>query len=71
MHIGEHIKSELQRQERTVVWFARKLSCNRQNVYDIFRRNTIDTELLLRISLALHTNFFELYHKEYCDKSSS
>ena len=68
MHIGEQIQKELRRQERTVTWLARKLCCNRQNVYDIFRRATIDTELLLRISLALEFNFFTLYYKEYKDR---
>ncbi|MBR1687421.1 MAG: XRE family transcriptional regulator [Prevotella sp.] len=65
MHIGEQIKKELKQQERTVVWLSRKLNCNRQNIYDIFRRSTIDTELLLRISLILHFNFFTLYDDEY------
>ena len=51
-----------------MTWLARKLCCNRQNVYDIFRRATIDTELLLRISLALEFNFFTLYYKEYKDR---
>ena len=69
MVIGELIQQELRRQERTVSWFARKLNCNRSNVYDIFRRSTIDTELLLRISIVLNTNFFELYNKEFGEKS--
>jgi hypothetical protein len=65
MIIGEQIKKELQRQERTVAWFARQLHCNRQNVYDIFKRNNIDTELLLRISLILNTNFFSFFSNEF------
>ena len=69
MVIGELIQQELRRQERTVSWFARKLNCNRSNVYDIFRRSTIDTELLLRISIVLNNNFFELYNKEFDEKS--
>ena len=49
IHIGNKIKEELHRQERTVTWFASKLYCNRQNVYDIFKRENIDTALLRRI----------------------
>lgn len=64
LHIGNLIKAELERQERTVSWFARKLSCDRSNVYKLFKRSTIDTELLLRISKILHYDFFELYKKE-------
>ena len=60
-HIGKLIKEELERQERTVSWFARKLYCDRSNVYKLFKRSTIDTELLLRISLILNHDFFGEY----------
>lgn len=65
VHIGEAIKSELLRQERSISWLARKLYCDRSNVYDIFKRRSIDTDLLLRISLVLKRNFFELYTGEF------
>lgn len=61
LHIGSLIKEELERQERSVSWFARKLCCDRSNVYKLFKRSTIDTELLLRISQILHYDFFKLY----------
>ena len=64
IHIGSLIKLELQRQERTVSWFARKLNCDRSNVYKIFKRPTIDTELLLRISQTLQHNFFDVYQQQ-------
>lgn len=57
--IGKLIKQELERQERTVTWFARKLSCHRTNVYDIFARDNIDITLLIRISRILHHNFLK------------
>ncbi|MDE6488202.1 MAG: XRE family transcriptional regulator [Paramuribaculum sp.] len=59
--IGSVIRAELQRQERTTVWFAKKLGCNRTNAYKIFNRRSIDTDLLLRISRILNRNFFEIY----------
>ena len=65
VHIGGAIKSELLRQERSISWLARKLYCDRSNVYDIFKRRSIDTDLLLRISLVLKRNFFELYTSEF------
>ena len=40
--IGKCIEDELRRQERSVVWLARKLDCNRTNVYKIFHRSSID-----------------------------
>lgn len=59
--IGKSIEYELRNQERSVVWLARKLNCNRTNIYKIFNQSTIDTELLLRISNVLQRNFFEEY----------
>ena len=56
--IGELIKRELSRQERTVVWFANRLSCDRTNVYRIFSKRSLDTDLLARISIVLGHNFF-------------
>lgn len=64
IHIGKLIEAELRRQERTVSWFARNLYCERTNVYDIFKRRSIDTQMLLRISLLLHHNFFRYYLSE-------
>jgi len=52
------IEGELRQQERSVAWFARKLCCNRQNVYDIFKRESVDTTLLRRISSVLGRDFF-------------
>ncbi len=59
--IGKVIEEELRQQERTVVWLARRLSCNRTNVYKLFNRTSIDAELLLKISNILSTNFFTYY----------
>ena len=64
IHIGNLIETELRRQERSVSWFARKLCCERTNVYSIFKRQSIDTDLLLRISQILHHDFFSIYKEE-------
>lgn len=64
IHIGQLIEDELHRQERTVTWFARRLYCDRTNAYSIFKRRSIDTELLLRISNILNHNFFSYYQTE-------
>ena len=56
--IGTLIRSELLKQERSVTWFARKLSCDRSNVYRLFQKHSIDTALLQRISVILANNFF-------------
>ena len=61
IHIGKEIKAELRRQRRGATWFARQLYCDRTNVYNIFKRESIDTMLLQRIGAVLGRNFFVLY----------
>lgn len=61
VHIGMQIEQELRRQGRSVSWFARALYCDRTNVYKLFRKQSLDTELLLRISLVLSCDFFRFY----------
>ncbi|NVK95236.1 MULTISPECIES: XRE family transcriptional regulator [Bacteroidales] len=60
IHIGKLIEEELHRQERSVSWFAKKLCCERTNVYSIFKRTSIDTAL----SIVLQHNFFQHYLTE-------
>ena len=69
--IGGMIRDELMRQERGVSWFARKLSCDRSNVYRLFQRTTIDTGLLIRISQLLGHDFFADLSAEVREASSS
>lgn len=56
--IGLLIKEELEKQERSISWFARKLSCDRSNIYRLFQKDSIDTGLLARISILLNHDFF-------------
>lgn len=67
MHIGKKIQEILRQhpKDHTVTWFARRLNCHRVNVYDIFSRQTIDTELLWRISVILDYNFFYDISEEF------
>lgn len=74
IHIGQLVKMELERQERTPTWLARKINCDRTNIYRIFERESIDTALLSRISTALNRNFFvelSLYQSELCEKNTT
>lgn len=67
IHIGQLIKEELCKQERSVTWFAQKLCYERTNAYSIFKRQSIDTDLLARISNILHHDFFKHYSEELED----
>lgn len=59
--IGRLIQDELKHQERTVTWLSRKIHCDRRNIYDIFNRNNIDSNLLMRISMAMGVDFFKVF----------
>ena len=65
MHIGEAIKKELERQGKTITWFAEQLPCHRTNVYRILEKSSIDTGILLKICQILSHDFFEDLTKEY------
>ena len=57
VHVGELIKKRVSELGLSVSEFARRLHCNRQNVYDIFARRSVDIELLQRISKILQHDF--------------
>ena len=61
-HAGERVKEVLEASGMSVSEFARRLNCHRQNVYNIFKRKTIDVVLLQRISRVLEHDFVsEIY----------
>ena len=59
LRIGQRIHEELKQQGRTVVWLAKQLGMERTSLYYTFRQNSIDLELLLRISFFLNHNFLQ------------
>ena len=66
MHIGKLIKQKVKEQHKTSVWLAERLSCSRTNVYKIYDKKSIDTDVLFRISAILNFDFFSLYTEEIC-----
>ncbi len=69
IHAGERIKEYLAVTGLSVSEFARRLNCHRQNVYDIFKRKTIDVVLLQRISKVLEHDFVsEIYASKQFSK---
>ncbi|MBD5268095.1 MAG: hypothetical protein HDR48_01900 [Bacteroides sp.] len=67
LHIGKRIKEVFDQQPKghNATWLAIQLNCNRTNIYDIFRRPTIDTALLERLSRILDHDFFEDLSNDY------
>ena len=51
----------MQRQGRKNTWLAAQLNCDASNISKIYKRASIDSELLKQISEALKFNFFSLY----------
>lgn len=62
--IGKLIKDKLDERGLTATWLADKIPCGRANIYKIFNKNSIDTELLLRICIVLEHDFFKYYSQE-------
>ena len=65
IHIGNLIKEKLRQQERSNAWLARKLFMDSSNVSKMLKKQYIDTEILLRISLILEEDFFSYYSYLY------
>lgn len=63
-NIGEQIEKEVRKQGISIVDFAKMIHCNRNNVYNIFKRQTIDVLLLKSICEVLNRNFFSELAKE-------
>ena len=67
--IGYQIEKILRERRMSVSEFAEKINTNRNNFYYIFKRKTIDTGLLEKISNVLGYNFFKSYNSELNDYS--
>jgi len=61
LHVGCLIKEELQRQGRSITWLANSLGYSRQNMYKIFDRKWIYTDLLYKISQIMDYDFFKCF----------
>lgn len=58
-HIGNLIRTELERQGRSITWLAEEVHCSRENLYKILRNSWINTDLLFKVSDVLHHDFFK------------
>lgn len=56
-HFGKQIRKSLDERGMTVAEFARRIKMSRENAYDIFKRQDLDTHLLRTISTVLDRNF--------------
>jgi hypothetical protein len=70
MHIGKKIETVVRSQGRSVSWLAAQIPCDRSNIYNIFKRDTIDVKLLMRLSVILGYNFLDDLSREMESDSS-
>ena len=61
VYIGNKIKQVVTQKGMTISEFGRRINKSRENVYSIFKRKTIDTGLLQKISDVLEHDFFQYY----------
>jgi phosphorylcholine metabolism protein LicD len=61
VHIGTIVKEKFDDSKMSIEIFADAIHRQRNSVYDIFKRKSIDTELLIKISKTLNYNFFLEY----------
>ncbi|MCQ2113387.1 MAG: helix-turn-helix transcriptional regulator [Bacteroidaceae bacterium] len=64
MHIGKRIREVLDEKGQSVTWFAQTLCYSRTNIYKIFQKETIDSDILMTISDILNHDFFKDYSEE-------
>ncbi|HEY0654427.1 MAG TPA: helix-turn-helix transcriptional regulator [Chryseosolibacter sp.] len=68
--IGQKIKEVFDARNKKLTDFADELGTVRQNVYRIFKKQHLDTGLLLKISQVLDHNFFQYYVSDGSAQSS-
>jgi len=64
LHIGKIIEQKFNESGMTKKSFAQKLGCERNNIYNIFEKQSINIELLYKISVVLHYDFFQIFTNE-------
>lgn len=70
IHIGSIIREEFIKTGWSVTSFAEKIKKDRTIVYHIFKRKSIDTQLLFDISTVLQTDFFSYYSRQLSPNGS-
>ena len=61
LDIGFAIRQKMSEQGATIAWLARKVNCDRSNLGKQLQNAHIYPQLLLKISIALKTDFFVYY----------
>jgi transcriptional regulator with XRE-family HTH domain len=63
-HIGQLIKEKVTEKRLSQEALGKLINTTKQNVGNIYKRRSIDTQLLLKLCVVLEFNFFEAYYNE-------
>ena len=61
IHIGRLIEQRIKEVGMTKAEFGRRINTSRQNVNTLLKKNSLDTEMLWRISEVLNFDFFQCF----------
>jgi hypothetical protein len=64
IHIGEKIKKRAKEIRMGPTELSRLINTSKQNIYGIFKRKSIDSDLLYKICKVLQHDFFQYYDTE-------
>lgn len=64
IHIGQIIKEKVTEKRLSQEALGKMINTTKQNVGNIYKRRSIDTQLLLKLCIVLEFNFFEVYYSE-------
>lgn len=64
VNIGEKIKQRAKELRIGPTELGKLINTSKQNVYGIYKRKSIDTEMLRKLSKALNCDFFQYYYNE-------
>ena len=64
IHIGEKIKQRAKELRMGPTELGELISTSKQNIYGIYKRKSLDSEMLRKLSKVLDFDFFQYYHTE-------
>lgn len=70
IHLGTLVRRKMRERGISINEFAKAIHCDRTNVYNIFKRKSMDVQLVVRISNALNYDFLQYYHQEINNKNN-
>lgn len=68
INIGQLIKEEIEHKGLSRTCLAKESFIDRRQLYRIFKRKSIDTDILFNLSVQLKHDFFKLYSEELAKK---